>query len=241
MAAGGSAMAAGGRSWFLALALGVSFLKCLLIPAYYSTDFEVHRNWLAITHNLPISQWYYEETSQWTLDYPPFFAWFECALSHVAKYFDPKMLVIENLNYTSRATILFQRFSVIFADILFVYAVRECCRCVNGKRAAKDVLEKPTFILAVLLLWNFGLLIVDRILSKCYGWFVFWFGVFLATCYSMWYKSMNNIITITWRINFSFVLIYISCMICMWSDCYALFHRDSVLILVDLVCAYRYG
>ncbi|XP_075579095.1 dolichyl pyrophosphate Glc1Man9GlcNAc2 alpha-1,3-glucosyltransferase isoform X2 [Pelecanus crispus] len=88
------------------------------------------------------------------------------------------MLVIENLNYTSRATIFFQRFSVIFTDILFIYAVRECCRCVNGKRAAKDILEKPTFILAVLLLWNFGLLIVDHIHFQYNG---FLFGLMLLS------------------------------------------------------------
>ncbi|XP_074716521.1 dolichyl pyrophosphate Glc1Man9GlcNAc2 alpha-1,3-glucosyltransferase isoform X2 [Strix uralensis] len=208
MAAGGSAMAAGGRSWFLALALGVSFLKCLLIPAYYSTDFEVHRNWLAITHNLPISQWYYEETSQWTLDYPPFFAWFECALSHVAKYFDPKMLVIENLNYTSRATILFQRFSVIFTDILFVYAVRECCRCVNGKRAAKDVLEKPTFILAVLLLWNFGLLIVDHIHFQYNG---FLFGLMLLSVARLCQKRyLEGALLFAVLLHFKHIYIYVA-------------------------------
>uniref|UniRef100_A0A2K5XRJ2 Alpha-1,3-glucosyltransferase n=1 Tax=Mandrillus leucophaeus TaxID=9568 RepID=A0A2K5XRJ2_MANLE len=155
-------IAAGTGNWFSALALGVTLLKCLLIPTYHSTDFEVHRNWLAITHSLPISQWYYEATSEWTLDYPPFFAWFEYILSHVAKYFDQEMLNVRNLNYSSSRTLLFQRFSVIFMDVLFVYAVHECCKCIDGKKVGKELTEKPKFILSVLLLWNFGLLIVGR-------------------------------------------------------------------------------
>lgn len=100
--------------------IATTCLKVLLFEAYHSTDFEVHRNWLAITHNLPLKQWYIESTSQWTLDYPPFFAWFEWLLSQLV----PKTVAQDGcLDITEHShfgypTIVFQRTTVIVTEIL---------------------------------------------------------------------------------------------------------------------------
>jgi alpha-1,3-glucosyltransferase len=59
--------------------------KVLLFPSYYSTDFHVHRHWKAVTRELPIAQWYFDDrhvTTRHTLDYPPGFALYEYSLAN---------------------------------------------------------------------------------------------------------------------------------------------------------------
>ncbi|CAB3411379.1 unnamed protein product [Caenorhabditis bovis] len=96
-------------------------LKTILIPAYTSTDFEVHRNWMAVTRNLNLSEWYTECTSEWTLDYPPFFAYFERVLAFFADLVGlHEILEISETAVFHRNVLLFQRTSVIVTDIFYI-------------------------------------------------------------------------------------------------------------------------
>ena len=138
--------------WFFAIAACV---KLLLIPSYHSTDFEVHRHWLALTNSLPLSQWYFDETSPWTLDYPPFFAYFERFLSIFANHIDPQIVDLQKgLNYNSNTVVYFQRITVVVSDLCLLYGVFRLTRNLDSKRRKS---------IWVLVIWSPMLLIVDHL------------------------------------------------------------------------------
>ncbi|ONH78715.1 hypothetical protein BON23_2310 [Saccharomyces cerevisiae] len=135
------------------------FLKLLLIPDYFSTDFDVHRNWLAITNKLPISEWYYEHTSQWTLDYPPFFAYFEWFLSQFVpkSVRDDGCLDIVEIGKFGLPTIVFQRLTVIFSEILLFVILQIY---INTTKLSE---RSQSFVVASSIVLSPGFLIIDHI------------------------------------------------------------------------------
>ncbi|XP_047323158.1 probable dolichyl pyrophosphate Glc1Man9GlcNAc2 alpha-1,3-glucosyltransferase isoform X2 [Impatiens glandulifera] len=143
---------AGEIVWFYLVAACV---KLLLFPSYRSTDFEVHRHWLALTHSLPLEKWYSDETSQWTLDYPPFFAHFEHFLSLFARLIDPTIVDLHNgLNYSAPSVVIFQRITVIVADLVLLLGTYRLTR-------NSDSLKRN--LVWVMIVFSPGLLIVDHI------------------------------------------------------------------------------
>nr|CAD2197121.1 unnamed protein product [Meloidogyne enterolobii] len=86
-------------------------VKFMLINSYHSTDFEVHRNWMSIVYNLPLGHWYHSQISKWTLDYPPFFAYFEWVLAKLASLIDPNILTLGRKN-------IFQHLHFIFKELV---------------------------------------------------------------------------------------------------------------------------
>ncbi|KIJ70201.1 glycosyltransferase family 57 protein [Hydnomerulius pinastri MD-312] len=142
--------------------------KLLLFPSYRSTDFEVHRNWLAITYSLPISQWYYDITSEWTLDYPPFFAYFEKLLSIPASFVDPAIVDLQNLNYDAWSVVAYQRTTVIVTELVLGAALLKFIR------GAVDPSRQR--ILSASLFFHPGFLIIDHIHFQYNG---FMFGILL--------------------------------------------------------------
>ncbi|CCK72811.1 dolichyl-P-Glc:Glc1Man(9)GlcNAc(2)-PP-dolichol alpha-1,3-glucosyltransferase KNAG_0L01920 [Huiozyma naganishii CBS 8797] len=150
------------------------FLKLLLVPDYYSTDFDVHRNWLAITNALPLREWYYEKTSQWTLDYPPFFAYFEWVLSQFvpAAVRADGCLDIVPQGVFGALTVLFQRCTVIASEVLLFVVLQVY---INTSPPAE---KTQSFVVASSIVLSPMLLIVDHIHFQYNG---FLFAILIAS------------------------------------------------------------
>ncbi len=118
-----------GRKWRpLRWIVAATCVKLLLLSpnTYHSNDFEVHRNWMALTSNMPACKWYWDEISQWTLDYPPLFAGFEKVLGYTAYHvlgIDASTRMLSRTPDDSRTTVLFQRGTVIVSDILLFFGL----------------------------------------------------------------------------------------------------------------------
>lgn len=197
-------------SWFIFVV--TSLVKLLFVPFYRSTDFEVHRNWLALTSSLPLQKWYYESTSEWTLDYPPFFAWFEYALSFPAAWFDVRMLDVKNLMYASEATILFQRISVVATDLVLFLAIQHYCRGIkrtdyhDTPEANDSAWRRKQMIVTLLTFTNPGLMLVDHIHFQYNG---FLMGLLLLSIsFIQRGQDLRGAITFAVLLNFKHIFIY---------------------------------
>lgn len=144
-------------SWSLLQIVIVTFsVKLVLIPAPHSTDFEVHRHWKALTVGLPLSQWYTDESSIWTLDYPPAFAFFEWFLGSILRWLHPSLVDLTNHNYSSTSTVFLMRLTVLLIDPFFIFSV---CYFVTSLK----IPNTHRFLAIAAVLLNPALIIVDNI------------------------------------------------------------------------------
>ena len=152
----------------LKLYLASVVLKLLLVYTYASTDLDVHTNWMAITHSRPVKDWYADRAgaSEWTLDYPPLFAWLEFVLAKIAHAFPFLRPFLVEDNEACRecgrhaACLLFQRLTVIASEFVLFAGVVFATMRGPGPRQRR---QRNQTLAVFLVLFHPALLIVDHI------------------------------------------------------------------------------
>ena len=98
---------------------------------------------MAITFNLPIKDWYYDTTSEGTLDYPPLFAAFEYLLALIVHSCnlnkDGALLALTASQVRSETVITFQKTSVILSDIVYYLGVYKLCKSLETLPSYRNV------------------------------------------------------------------------------------------------------
>ncbi|KAG3010572.1 putative dolichyl pyrophosphate Man9GlcNAc2 alpha-1,3-glucosyltransferase [Phytophthora cactorum] len=117
-------------------------------------DYEAQRHWMEITINLPISDWYFNTTSNdllyWGLDYPPLTAYVSYLFGRVAHVTEPAMVELTtSRGYESATSKVLMRKSVLLCDIaLFIPAIYSVARAIYGN---EQWTRRMSFLLLVLL------------------------------------------------------------------------------------------
>ena len=117
-------------------------------------DYEAQRHWMEITFNVPISEWYFNTTSNellyWGLDYPPLTAYVSYLFGYVANIVEPSMVKLtSSRGYESATSRVFMRTSVLLCDVvLFMPAIHCMARVIYG---SDNWTRRTTFCLLILL------------------------------------------------------------------------------------------
>uniref|UniRef100_A0AAV1UK22 Alpha-1,3-glucosyltransferase n=1 Tax=Peronospora matthiolae TaxID=2874970 RepID=A0AAV1UK22_9STRA len=117
-------------------------------------DYEAQRHWMEITFNVPISQWYFNTTSNdllyWGLDYPPLTAYVSYLFGYVANIVEPSMVELtSSRGYESATSRVFMRTSVLLCDVVLLMPAIYCMARVSYGSA--NWTRRTTFCLLVLL------------------------------------------------------------------------------------------
>ncbi|XP_031333165.1 probable dolichyl pyrophosphate Glc1Man9GlcNAc2 alpha-1,3-glucosyltransferase isoform X2 [Photinus pyralis] len=111
------------------------------------------------------------------------------------------MLVLNNHNYASFKTILFQRLSVILTDAIFAYGSYRCSQIFRKS-------WKSQAVLPLLLLTNVGLLLVDHIHFQYNG---IMFGFLLLSCANLFQANyLSGAFWFLVLLNFKHIYLYIA-------------------------------
>ncbi|KAG7391314.1 Glucosyltransferase-like protein [Phytophthora pseudosyringae] len=117
-------------------------------------DYEAQRHWMEITTSLPVSDWYFNTTSNdllyWGLDYPPLTAYVSYLLGRAAGVTEPAMVELaSSRGYESATSKVFMRTSVVLCDVaLFIPAIYYVARALYG---SEQWTRRTAFLLLILL------------------------------------------------------------------------------------------
>ncbi|KDN45947.1 glycosyltransferase family 57 protein [Tilletiaria anomala UBC 951] len=181
--------------------------------SYLSTDFEVHRNWLAITRTLPVCEWYFDASSpNATLDYPPFFAWLSWFLALPALLFDPLIVSLhDGIGHSAGLAKGYMRATVVVTELVYAASLLALSRpsradVATGAAPLED--ESRKRLMAASLLLHPGLIIIDHIHFQYNG---FLFGILF---WSMWAAQENKpllcALLFSSLLNFKHIYMYVA-------------------------------